>query len=525
MPALVCGISTGIMTAAPEKAVFGELPSLDASRPGGVIKPAQLISEKAEISLTAEKSLPVAREALPVLQEKLDSQKDLYGAAPKIMYDLPKKLGEITDLTNPRLPELDKLRKDLETKFAPRFVPLLANLKAEVEVLDQRSREMLVNRDSNAGDGIAEGFRNLQRKILELYREIPLEAINERTYLASNFAIAKDGEKAWYGRDDNYRPEVYEIIHKATRSSVGIFPRNGHNSGKPRGSGVVIGRNLVLTANHVVDDAEDIEASFDVVFNYEEVRDPAAKTMITIPSSRHEITKVVYSADRENGAIDDKTGRADFAILEFNPINIGGNPLPAEPGKEIGLPIPLYASTYQRDTPIFLVGHPLSSPRMVHDNSWVKFPYLVSEREWKDLLCQVNAEFVGVGGGAAAEQADKFLRSYRKTEIGGGRFKYRYVARRDSVDVDAIGVESDTFKGDSGAPAMLRDTGEIIGILTRGEPDQEIVKAEERLRTKSGAYLSGWKHHEILLPSTVIIELMTRSHPTWITDYGVKVIK
>ena len=144
--------------------------------------------------------------------------------------------------TDPRLPELDKLRNDLETKFAPRFVPLLENLKAEVEALDQRSREMLVNRDSNAGNGIAEGFRNLQRKILELYREIPLEAINERTYLASNFAIAKDGEKAWYGRDDNYRPEVYEIIHKATRSSVGIFPRNGHNSGKPRGSGVVIGR-------------------------------------------------------------------------------------------------------------------------------------------------------------------------------------------------------------------------------------------------------------------------------------------
>lgn len=467
--------------AAPETAVFGEgmAPQSPVPEP---LQPSELKLGSLEIVLPNKRSIPVDEKSIKQLQGKLMEQKAVYGVAPKIKYDLAKHEGEVTDIVNPRLPELEKLRLDLGNKFDPQFAPLLAEVTSSVEALDNKSREALRNTDVNAADQIASGFQSLTGDFLKLYSQLPPEAINERTRIAGQYALSKRSEKAWYGRDDNYRPEIYQLIRNRSRSCVGIFHRNGDLSSKPVGSGVLIGSNLILTADHVIEKAESAEDEFDVVFDYEEMREPGTGVLKRVDTvSRHRIVKVLYSCGQQGRRIDDFTTPADFALLEINPLNTLGKPIPSDV-----IPVSLDASTLSHETPIFLIGHPQQSPRMVHDNSWVKFPYRLSPRAFSDLLCKVNSEFIGAGGGSAAEQADAFLKAYRKQELPNGKSRYRYVAFRDGLKIDAIGIESDTFKGDSGAPAMLRETGDLIGPCRR-LPKRQSIPAKTRLQMNSAS--------------------------------------
>lgn len=427
-------------------------------------------------------------------KELIDNVRSVAGVA-SVAYELKKTGVDSATVSSALLPELQKLRQDLDRKVGLHEV-LFRPLKEEADRLDEESRRLLEAGDLTAAKVIAEGFARLQERLLEAYAKLPAKEMNARTVLARNYVLSKQGEKAWYGRDDNYRPEIYHQIHEQTRSCAGIFMLGGS---APEGSAVLVGRNLVLTACHVLDKVVDAAAEMDVVFDYVRVTDPVTRVVsIAQTMERCAIKRVVFPPDGVAVATDDTTSPLDYALLEI------------EPPQQARVPVVINRPRVGLETPIVLVGHPLQVPQLVHDNSWVKYPYLVSEAEFNMLLVGVNNEFIG--SGAAAAEADRFLQFYQEETVGGKKL-YRYVNRKNGLALPAMGAECDTFPGDSGAPAMLRENGKLVGILVRGEPNQEQVKAAEDSRLKSNAYTAGWRHHEILLPVEVILDQLNRKCP------------
>jgi V8-like Glu-specific endopeptidase len=421
---------------------------------------------------------------------------------------------EVTDV---KLPAVSQWQADLDTKIDPSKQPLVSSVTEAVEALDVESKQALRTGNLSNFDSVTDKFEALKENILRTYATVPPSEHTVRTTLAKSYLTSQSGEKAWYGRDDNYRPEVYEMIYQQSRCCVGITK---HKQMKPLGSGVLIGPNTVLTADHVIEDGIGPD-DFDVIFNYEQRRDENNEKLVDAPTAadsknkeRLFVRKRVKAFYFVGTAPDPDSSPLDFALLQID------NPEPQEEKRTF---VKISADRVTPDTPIFLIGHPRQAPRLVHDNSWIKFPYQVSESERMHLLVGVNGELGFSGSSDAAEEADKFMAFYKPQTDAAGRKSYVYINRRSGKALHYMGAECDTFHGDSGAPAMLRESGELVGILVGGEPDQEDMPNEGR--AKSNSYLAGWIHHEKLLPIVKVIEQLDKEKNGWRQECGAIISK
>jgi len=308
-------------------------------------------------------------------------------------------------------------------------------------------------------------------------------------------------EKRFYRLNDNYRPEIYDMIRRECASSVGIVRIGTDN---PLGSGVLIAKNLVLTCRHNIREntARSYPTSEYVVwFNFEERRWPP------------EIKTVVYDCFEVY-----RSKTLDFSLLEIKPQH---DPVSPEPS-----PIPISMARVERWTPIFLVGHPQGIRRIVHDGAWVLFPYkLMSNQERGELESEIAEDFVDwSAAGEVTEktewgllQAQEFTEDCYGPRKNDSAVEYHYM----KGDQPSMGAECDTFKGDSGAPAILRDTGNLAGILYKGLDDIPGQTAAASARKPTVSTKPGVKDHEVILPISVIVEDMRRSFPRY-EQYGVQ---
>lgn len=309
-------------------------------------------------------------------------------------------------------------------------------------------------------------------------------------------------EKRFYRLNDNYRPEIYDMISQLCASAVAIG-RIG--SDVPLGSGVLIAPNLVLTCRHNINQnaAASFETSeYDIWFDYEERVRLAALNVV-----KYDCREVYRSRT------------LDFSLLEIRPQH--------GPDLVTRQPVAISVTRVQRWTPIFLVGYPQGIRRIVHDGAWVLFPYqLLSNQERGEIQTEIASEFVDWTAAGEVEA---------KTEIGvmkAGEFMddhYGAFQNGDAVSYGnriegqpAIGAECDTFRGDSGAPAILRETGKLIGILYKGADDIPGQTAATSVRKPSIFGTAGAKTHEFILPITAVIEDLNKEFPNW-RDYGVTV--
>jgi hypothetical protein len=346
--------------------------------------------------------------------------------------------------------------------------------------------------------------REVQSALLELKKNLQ----EERRRFFHN-KLAKEGafgdahnyikdaslvEKRFYRLNDNYRPEIYAMIRRLCSSCVAIV-RKGKDV--PDGSGVVIAENLVLTCKHNIAEncAESFESSdYAVWFDFEEKRWPPP------------VTTVVFDCKEKY-----RSDKLDFVILEIRPRNRGQNFDPT--------PIPVSKTRVMRWTPIFLVGHPQGLRRTVHDGAWVLFPYeLRSNQEWGDLESDIAGDFVDWRADGKVEakqeagfvQADEFMVDSYGDFNPNGKTVYRYMPQGPNGQ-PSIGAECDTFSGDSGAPAILRETGELVGILYKGLsdiPGQSAATSERRPKIFGSASA---KSHELILPISVIVDELGNS--------------
>lgn len=385
------------------------------------------------------------------------------------------------------------------------------------EKISQNLTEPASNQDWK---GLAEQYRSLRRMIGDVYMEeeevgyrselaaLRANLMNEERLFVANKLTDKRihaqvaeyveelsvVEKRFYRMDDNYRPEIYPMIRSRSRASVAIVRK-----GKPvpLGSGALIAPNLVLTCRHNIDDnsARTYEDSdYEVWLDYEE-------RFFARPNVHHVLrTREVYRSEK-----------LDFVLLEIEKracdIDAKIRPLIFKNG------------TVPRWTPIFIVGHPQTSRRVVHDSSWVLFPHQIrSNRERGEITAQVLQEYLGREAypetPAAKNRAERGAEEFMKRAYGPKQDTPRagYTMGKDGMEY--IGVESDTFEGDSGAPVMTREDGRIVGILFRGVSDAGVsVVSASRLPAKR--LLPGAEHHERVLPSRLIIAELDEKYENW----------
>jgi V8-like Glu-specific endopeptidase len=437
---------------------------------------------------------------------KIEDKKKILTSTPGI----PKTVDVVStgphkaEITDQQLPTVSQWETDLDTKLGPKQ-KLVARVSEAVKALDVESKPILHSGDLSNTEGVTKKYKMLREDILTNYAEVPKSEHLVRTVLARAYLTSQSGQKAWYGRDDNYRPEVYQTIYQKSKCCVGITLRNQM---KPIGSGVLIGPDTVLTAKHVIQNGVDA-TDFDVLFNYEQIFKPENRTLTDEPTTSRRHIKSTYFLGK---APDKDSSPLDFVLLKIDA---------AQPDEKRPF-VPISMDRVTPDTSIFLVGHPRRAQRLVHDNSWVKFPYEVSDPELQQLLVGVNAELAAAGSEDAAAEADRFMSFYKPTTGKSGKKAYHYVNQRGGKAMRYMGAECDTFHGDSGAPAMLRESGELIGILVAGEPDQEDMPNEGRV--KSNPYVAGWLHHEKLLPITEVVDqLDNATKKRWRKECGVTI--
>ncbi len=289
----------------------------------------------------------------------------------------------------------------------------------------------------------------------------------------------REYRKAIYGRNDNYRPEVYERIFKNSQSAVAIAANTD-----PKGSGVLIGDNLILTCKHCVDDYTPKELK--VWFDFDVGNGFA-------PKDQYPVEKILVRGVPPANAFDP----LDFALLE-----IGSN-IKGEQAAKKYEPATLSTTRQKRDDPVYVVGYPQQRPRTVHDNAFVLFPFQATEEQYNDLAMFVCAETKL--SPRRSEELRDFLSSYVLNQPLSLYENYNVVWKCPAMLADC-----DTYHGDSGAGVFSRGRSEVVGLLKGGAPDNGV------------ANVPGWQTHEVVVPIGPILHQLDAWRPGWKKEFHVK---
>lgn len=382
----------------------------------------------------------------------------------------------------------------VQLQATKRWNDLPAARRAKYRALDAQQRRVSAAADvalkPNASERdlrqLKQSVEEAEKRVVEAYKSVPAMQRSEQRELVEQHAELRRLNKSLYGlgHDDRYPPQAYQRIYANSR---GAFALHARSDDKPRCSAVLIGEKLALTNNHCI--LEETPDQFEAVFDYEEdlAGNPLAKKTFPVTDIR---------------LIDeDERGNLDFVLLE-----LGANADGALPGA--AYPVQCMSQTpVRRDDPLYVIGYPLGDPRTVHDNTFVYFPYRVTPDEYIELKLLVSAEFDSIEAEDASYRDGKlkeFIDSYRLRD-GDGDPYYEYVSVRFG-DQPTIGVDSDTYHGNSGSPVYNRRTHAVIGLLFDGQEDL------------SEPWAAGWRSHEAVLPITRILERLDAAAPDWRND-------
>ncbi|MBF6024098.1 trypsin-like serine peptidase [Lysobacter niastensis] len=326
-----------------------------------------------------------------------------------------------------------------------------------------------------------------REQVLLAYKAIPSTQRSEQRILVEQHGELRRAEKSLYGfnRDDRYPPQAYERIYA---NSHGAFALRVKGADKPRCSAVLIGEALGLTNNHCI--LEELPGELEAVFDYEDDLDGNHLTSQVFPIGAVRLTA---EEDRDN---------LDFVLLRLEANADGKLPGSVYPVQCLSM------AHVRRDDPLYVIGFPLGEPRTVHDNTFVYFPYRVSENEYAELEMLVRQEFDSL---QAEEQSyidgklKEFTDSYRKMSDAAGATHYEYISVR-FANQPTIGADSDTYHGNSGSPVYSRRSHAVIGLLFDGQEDL------------SQPWEPGWRSHEAILPITRVVERLDVAEPTWRAD-------
>ena len=314
-----------------------------------------------------------------------------------------------------------------------------------------------------------------------------------------------DVEKAFYRMNDNYRPEIYPMIGTRSSASVAIV-RKGRAA--PHGSGTLIGPNLVLTCRHNIEENSALsfnDTIYEIWLDREE-RSPV-EVHEGVPAAPPPPPPRVYQAREIYSG--KSSGNLDFCLLEID----------APAGGTGVTPLKINLTDIDRDTPVFVVGYPQAGYRTVHDSSWVIFPQKIKNKKIRgDITLQVANEFLLKEGNPLTQSAKKNAsdkaEAFMARIYGKPKEDPTTIYRLTKDGEEYLGIESDTFQGDSGAPVMLRENGSVIGILFKGPADGG-ASAQASGRRPAESFIPGAFYHERVVPIQLIVANLDANFPSW----------
>lgn len=442
-------------------------------RPQGAEVPVEISKRGEQVVLqTADAAVPVANPAAISRQVRQLPVQAVVTEAPAgavrlqdVRLQATKQWEELPDAQRARFPRLDAAQRQLDAAAEKALAP---------ESTDADFRE-LKQRAETAEQQVVQAYKTLsstqrieQRALVEQHAE--LRRLNKSLY--------------GYGRDDRYPPQTYERIFANSR---GAFALRGKLEQKPRCSAVLVSQRYALTNNHCI--REEAADEFEAVFDYENDLEGRQLAMKTFP-----VNAILLEDDEERGNL-------DFVLLE-----LGANADGILPG-DVFRPECLSLEHARRDDPLYVVGYPLGEPRTVHDNTFVYFPHRLTQDEYVLVKLLVSQEFDSIEAEDASYRDGKlreFTDSYRLRESGDEPY-YEYISVRFGQQ-PTIGVDSDTYHGNSGSPVFNRRTHAVIGLLFDGQEDF------------SQPWTAGWRSHEAVLPITRVIERLDAVLPAWRDD-------
>lgn len=312
--------------------------------------------------------------------------------------------------------------------------------------------------------------------------------------------------KTIYCRADIFVPGDYRRIAANSHGVVGIGKYvNKHRDPQIICTGMLIGKNLVLTARHCLQhDQQDSSSSFfkryemRVSFDFE--RDGKLDQMAR---QNEEIVEIISTGR----AASDTLPELDFALLK-----IKGTPETKTQFLHGSPPVPrsrqlcMSTRTLHRGDPVYKIGHPGGIPRSVIDNGRVLFPFVADEASMNAMTVDVYAEIFELGKVASNDAKDlllQWINSYRPeldryehfSDVWGGS--------------PTLGLELDTSGGNSGGPVFNRRSHYVVAVFTKGQRD------DDRPRVPS------WQEHEAALPVQAILDHMNSVDADWLADHNV----
>lgn len=326
-----------------------------------------------------------------------------------------------------------------------------------------------------------------------------LNSLSQQTNSSGLPIINKD----FYGLSDNYRPEVLAMGVRWTRATVSISKLTDKV-----GTGALIGKNIVLTCWHCVSRGQ--LSDYRVEFFDDNRKDSYIEKLVQ-DHLRNDVLNKLISDQLPQGSraqlppgfqfnlqvpkqfpvkrscrLIHKNEQLDYCLLNIGPAN--PDDLTDEDKEEMPpidrlTPIVLCKSRVGFMTPLYVLGYPQGGELTVHDNSWVTFPLDIDEHERPLVLRKLAESTLPEYEPFTSEKLENLSSRYKRAHDNAkSEMKKHYpdfptngFYRRHYKGEAHLGLESDTFEGDSGAPVISRRLGGLIGILRRGVADTQVA--------------------------------------------------
>jgi hypothetical protein len=290
-------------------------------------------------------------------------------------------------------------------------------------------------------------------------------------------------QKKSYHGNKHISFSTFEHARETCTATCAVLRRG---KGSPHGSGVLIGKKLVLTCNHNFDGSNGPAKDCQLLFHFTDKDNGAA----------YEVASVYHCSST-----------LDYCLLEL------GKQIHAAQDSSFTIPPPPRLGIepeLDQNAGIYVVGHPEGRPLSVALNSQVVIPYrLESEKSLAHFigssilrLFDSPTEYAAHAGAYSPKVEAFYKKHYRQVGTTGFYFHPK--------DQPTIGADPDTKHGNSGGPAFDVSRNALIGLLREGAPDDADFP--------SGA---NYANFEAILPISQIVADLDRAKPGWKATFGV----
>lgn len=342
--------------------------------------------------------------------------------------------------------------------------------------------------------------KKLQSSVIDLYRQL-IERPNESPHGFSEFTLLemktahdrlanerrsierKIDDKAAYGGSNIFGPTVYL---RMASNALAVMRIQRSDTKKLKGSGVYLGNGFFVTASHV--------------FNGK----PAHEFEIRFPDSAGNLSPPTTFQIKDDFA-SPPAGKPqmDLALCRITNAAVIPIGLQAVTPKAHLLHNP--PSVLDEATPVYVIGYPNLSDFTiaVHDDCKIIIPRWVSPSAITDLFgrltyanltnqCKEIRETFVVKTRELAEYF-KDIYNFDVTRPATMSNPTGYTARKKGIEI--VGLDSDTFKGDSGGGVFEKQTGDLVALFLGGARDDvDVQNADAEVHEYALPVEIFWKH-------------------------------